>query len=316
MRIGKCWRGTPALAVVVLVAGMLSAIGLTATPALAAKSLMVTSSRLPGGIEGTVYSTKLHASGGLSPYTWSIIDGTLPDGLTLVPTTGQITGIPSLAVTDDQFTVQVSDSETPAATATAVVSLTVLFPQALNLTTTSMLPAVAGVHYSQKLTATGGVKPYTWSIISGPLPPGLTLQQDTGVISGNPTAYGTFPFTVQVSSVVAGLKQPDTSTASLSISVYLQPLSITTDGQLPSDGVGGPYSLKLAAYGGLEPYTWSISGTLPPGLKLHPATGVISGTPTTAGDYDFVVTVTDSEAPPINTAQLQAELIVFTPKSD
>ena len=317
MTIGKRWRGTSALTITVLVAGMLGALGLAASPASAQKALTVKTTSLPAAPEGSVYSVKLAASGGVKPYTWSIV-GSLPAGLTLVPATGLIQGIVPIGtpVADDQFTVQVSDSETPAATATADLSIQVAVPPPLQLTTTSLPAATAGVHYSQKLTATGGAEPYTWSIIKDALPPGLTLQPDTGVISGSPTAGGNFRFTAQVSSPTETKTGPgtDTSTATLSISVTVATLWITTDGDpLPPATVGVPYSVKLDAAGGITPYTWALdTGTLPPGLKLHPATGVISGTPTVGGSFGFSVDVTDSEPQP-QTESLTASMTVGSP---
>jgi hypothetical protein len=64
--------------------------------------------------------------------------------------------------------------------------------------TTTLPPATVGIPYSTLLLASGGAFPYTWSVISGSLPPGLTLNPSTGEISGVPTAAGSYTFTVQV----------------------------------------------------------------------------------------------------------------------
>jgi hypothetical protein len=313
--------GAPALAAAVLVAGMLGATGLAASPAWAAKSLAVKTTSLPDGPEGAVYRAKLDAAGGTGPYTWSITSGTLPAGLTLVPATGLITGIPSLqAPADDQFTVQASDSGTPAATATADLSIQTSAPPPLTLGAVSPPPATADAPYSQQLTATGGTAPYTWSIASGALPAGLTLQPGTGVISGSPKAGGTFSFTARVSCPAYDAAGPATAVATtqLTLIVNVAPLQITTGTSLPTARAGLPYSVKLDAAGGTTPFTWSIaSGALPAGLTLHPATGVISGTPAVSGEYDFTASVTDSEAPAqannvIETLRVLAPLAVTT----
>ena len=294
-------RSTPALAAAVLVAGMLGATGLAASPAWAARSLAVKTASLPAGPEGAVYRAKLAAVGGTGPYTWSITGGTLPAGLTLVPATGLITGIPSLqAPADDQFTVQVSDSEAPAATATANLSIQTRKPPPLKLSATFLPPATADAPYSQKLAATGGSAPYTWSIARGALPAGLTLHPGTGVISGSPKAGGTFVFTVRVRCAVYGkAAAAGVATEQLSLTVTVATLNITTGTTLPPARAGLPYSVKLGAAGRITPLTWSISKgvLLPPGLKLHPATGVISGIPSGSGAWDFTVGVTDSESP-------------------
>lgn len=77
----------------------------------------------------------------------------------------------------------------------------------VKITTNSLPSATAGQSYSQQLTASGGVGPYTWSLVSGALPPGLSLST-TGVISGRPTSVGQFTFTIQVvdSKTLAGAR--------------------------------------------------------------------------------------------------------------
>jgi hypothetical protein len=284
---------------------MVGATGLAASPAWAAKSLAVKTASLPIGPEGAVYRAKLAAVGGTGPFTWSITRGTLPAGLTLVPATGLITGIPSLhASARDQFTVRVSDSERPAETATANLSIQTRVPPPLKLSATFLPPATADAHYSQKLTATGGIAPYTWSIASGALPAGLTLHPGTGVISGSPRVGGVFRFTARVSCPAYGKAGLVTAVATvkLSLAVNVAPLQITTGSTLPTVEVGEPYSVKLDATGGIGPYTWSIvRAAHTPEILLDPATGVIYGTafgPTEfSGSFSFTVAVTDSESP-------------------
>ena len=158
-----------------------------------------------------------------------------------------------------------------------------------------------------------GGSPYTWSVTGGKLPAGLSLNSASGAISGKPTAPGTASFTVSVSDgesppasaggapgPVPGGSSPVSASADLSITVTVAPLVITTVSVLPADTPGVPYSVKLAADGGLTPYAWSITqGSLPAGLKLHAATGVISGTPTSGKGFGtFTAQVSDAENPP------------------
>jgi len=166
-------------------------------------------------------------------------------------------------------------------------------PADLVITTTSLPAGNVGVAYSQAIAATGGVPAYSWSVISGSLPGGLSLGSSTGVVSGTPTAAGTSYFTVQVSDS----QQPaDTDTQALSIVVTAAPPAPTiTTTSLPNGTRGVAYSQTVQATGGTLPYTWTkVAGTLPNGLTLNASTGVISGTPSKKGTFNFTVRCTDA----------------------
>jgi hypothetical protein len=159
--------------------------------------LIITTTSLANGTAGVAYSATLAATGGVTPYVWSIVSGSLPAGLSLNASTGVISGTPTSAGTSS-FTVQVTDAQNPADSDTQALSLTINPPAPLNITTTSLPDARRNRSYSQTLQATGGVKPYTWSLAAGVLPPGLSLNSSTGVISGTPPTRGTWSFTVRV----------------------------------------------------------------------------------------------------------------------
>lgn len=163
---------------------------------------------------------------------------------------------------------------------------------ALTITTTSPLPpATVGANYALTLTATGGTGSYTWSITAGSLPAGLTLNAATGMISGQPTTAGAATFTATVTdSAMAAVSQ--------AFALTINPaLTITTSSPLPGGTVGMSYSQALTATGGSGVYTWSvIVGSLPSGLSLAAATGVISGQPTAAVVANFTIQVTDSNS--------------------
>jgi hypothetical protein len=157
------------------------------------------------------------------------------------------------------------------------------------------------------LVATGGVPPYTFSIISGSVPPGLTLNPSTGAITGTPTQAGTFNFTAQVTDSTGS--KAGTATANCSIVVSPPPVTLTCANSV--DQVGVPYSSSLVASGGTPPYTFSItSGSLPPGLTLNSATGAITGTPTTAGNFAFTAQVVDSTGGQAGTATANCGIFV------
>src|SRR5579863_3618777 len=160
---------------------------------------IISTTTLPDGNQGSPYTGTVNASGGVAPYSWSIIGGALPTGLSLGASTTNsvtITGTPSAQGTFN-FTVQIQDST--GATGMAALAITINAPLPLAVTTTSLPNGVLNVAYpSTTLQATGGIPPFTWTLESGGLPAGLTLNSD-GSITGTPTANGTSTFTVQVS---------------------------------------------------------------------------------------------------------------------
>lgn len=160
----------------------------------------------------------------------------------------------------------------------------------LAISTASLPGASLGTAYSQTLAATGGKTPYTWARSSGTLPTGLSLSS-SGVISGTPSASGTFSFTVRVTDAAAASV---TKSLSITVTTGTPALSITTS-SLPGGQAGSAYSQTLAATGGSPPYTWSYNGSLPPGITVTSG-GVVSGTPTTAGNYSFTVLAVDTRS--------------------
>jgi len=161
----------------------------------------------------------------------------------------------------------------------------------LSITTTSLPVATPNYIYHTALQASGGVEPLNWSVASGTLPAGMTINT-AGVIFGTPSTGGTATFTVKVtdSSGSPGGSFSKQQTFTLTVAGILS----VSAGVLPTGTVGLAYSTALPSTGGLPPLAWSIySGSLPAGLVLQ-NTGVISGTPTVAGTYSFQVYVVDS----------------------
>ncbi|MET7593239.1 cadherin repeat domain-containing protein, partial [Streptomyces sp. NPDC005529] len=156
-------------------------------------SVFISTNNLPPGSTGTPYNQTLTAEGGTPPYTWTITDGALPDGLALDATTGTITGTPTQA-TDATFTAHITDQSTPAQTNTAGLEIIVTTPP--TITTKTLPDATTDTPYNQTLTAEGGTPPYTWTITNGTLPDGLALDATTGIITGTPTTPGTTTLTL------------------------------------------------------------------------------------------------------------------------
>jgi hypothetical protein len=241
--------------------------------------LVISTTSLPAGVVRDPYTAAIAYSGGLGPYTWSIVSGSLPDGLLL--NSGTITGTPTTAGTGS-FVVQITD----ALNNTARASLSITINPMLSITTTQLPGGEINVAYNASVTAGGGLGAYTWSLNSGSLPIGLTLNAATGLIQGNPTTAGTSPFTVKVMDT-----NGDIATASLNITI--QPLPTITTTSLPAGTSGRAYSATLSAAGGVPPYTWSATG-LPSGITLSGSTGVLSGTPLRPGTYTVQFTATDA----------------------
>ncbi len=253
---------------------------------------------LPTALLNVPYSQQLQEKGGVGALTWTLSSGTLPLGMTLSPT-GLLSGTPT-TVGASIFTVKVTDSSTPPRTTSANFVVAVVPP----LSIIPILPtANPGVAYSQPLLVGGGATPYSFAIIAGALPAGLTLSN--GAVSGTTTALGTFTFTVRVTD---SSTPPVTATQAVSMTVAA-PLAIVTS-TLPGGQVGTPYSATITASGGAGTVVFGLaSGTLPTGLTLTPQ-GVLSGTPNTASSFTFTLAAVDSSAEPQIAEQTYTVVIV------
>ncbi|HJV66686.1 MAG TPA: putative Ig domain-containing protein [Geomonas sp.] len=266
-------------------------------------ALSISTTSLPGCVIGSTYSQTLSMTGGTPSFVWSIASGSLPPGVTLNPSTGALLGLPG-ATGDYKFTVQVLDSTGAKTTRDLTISVNPTLDISSPTTpptdpTAPPAPAdgVVGTSYAYQFNAKGGASPYSWSIVAGQLPTGLVLNPFTGLVSGVPSAPGTYSFTLRVIDVNAA-----TATKTYSISIY-NPLAVTTASLANwTQGLSTPsYSQQLTSTGGKPNIAWSISagsgaGTNSPvpGLTLASDTGIISGTPSSAGTYNFTVMAKDA----------------------
>jgi Putative Ig domain len=272
---------------------------------------------LQGGANGVQYNQPITITGGVAPYSYSVVNGSLPACLTLNALanglTNTIVGTPcGTVLKTSTFTIQVKDNAGAnvqpgeQTTITQTFSITIQPPPPLSIVTNPLPQGFTNTRYLGSLSATGGVLPLTWSLQGGgnTVAPGLTLNPTTGQITGIPTSTGTFPFQVNVKD--SSLPNPPSQTAgpqAMSITIKTPPpLSITTL-SLPPGTVAGGYGAPLQAAGGIAPYTWTLAqGQLPSGLTLttqNNSTGSISGIPVLAGTSTFTVEVTDSEVVPV-----------------
>ncbi len=162
----------------------------------------------------------------------------------------------------------------------------------ITLTPTTLPGGVTGVAYSATVIATGSTAtPYTYAVSSGALPPVLLINSGTGAITGTPTTAGTFIFTITATDA-NGCSGSQLYSIVIAATPPCPPLTLSPSA-LPAGVVGTPYSATIIGSGGAEPYAFASAPTPPvPGLTLSPA-GVLSGSPTTAGIFNFTISVMD-----------------------
>jgi hypothetical protein len=264
--------------------------------------LAITKSTLQDGEKGVPYSDSFTAVNGKAPLHWSL-SGPLPAGLTLNSATGLVSGTPT-EFGGTSYTVTVTDSSAPAESDSAQLILGIA--QALQIIGT-FPTAYIGQSYYNSLVAVGGFYPYTWSITSGTLPPGLAFSG--GFLSGTPTQLGSFSFIVQATD--AGTP-PAIAKQSVTLNVTPTPLNIFGPPLSPAP-VNVPYHSQIPISGGTPPYSFAVaSGQLPPGLTLDSATGFLDGTPSQAGTFNFSVKGTDSSSP-AQSATANDFIVIRTP---
>jgi hypothetical protein len=268
------------------------------------------SATCPAGTTGSPYSVTIlpkdgAGCGAVSPQEWTVSSGSLPPGLTLASngTAGAaISGTPTQAGNFAFYiTVHNPYKEDPPGTIVCngdysdkkfTIPINPGVPK-LTLGPESASTGTTGAPYALQVTASVP-DAKTFSISTGALPAGLAINAATGLISGTPTAAGTFDFTVYAK--VNADSRSDTKALEI---VIRDPLRISvaepfTTSRRAGGEVGVPFDATLEASGGVGTYTWSLaSGQLPPGLTL--ADGAISGRPRTAGTYAFVAKVTDAD---------------------
>jgi len=203
----------------------------------------------------------------------------LPAGLTVNTTTGLISGTPA-AGTDAGSPYSVTISATNSGgTGSATLTLTIK-PATPVITSALTATGQVGVAFSYQITATNNPTSYN----ATGLPTGLSVNTSTGVISGTPTTAGTY--TVTISATNAG------GTGSATLTLTIKPATPVITSALTATGqVGVAFSYTITATN--SPTSYNATG-LPTGLSVNTSTGVISGTPTTAGTYSVTISATNA----------------------
>ncbi|MEB2185281.1 putative Ig domain-containing protein [Xanthomonas campestris pv. campestris] len=263
----------------------------------AAPNLALPASNLPAGTAGQAYTAAISpATGGTAPYSYALTAGALPSGVVLDAATGALSGTPTVSGTSN-FTLTVTDS-TPSPAAQASQSYTLSIAGATLVPGQPTLPpAVRGTPYSQVLTATGGVAPYTYSVASGTLPAGLTLASN-GTLSGTPTAEGSTSFTIAVAdagnatatqaytftvSTAAPVAVADTA-ATMSDAAVTVPVTTNDTGNITAIAIATAPTNGTAVVNGLELVYTPTAGFV--------GTDVVTYTVTGSGGTSAAATVT------------------------
>ncbi|WP_370677749.1 Ig-like domain repeat protein [Pleomorphomonas sp. PLEO] len=260
------------------------------TVAVNAPTISLTPSSLPNATVGTAYSQTLTASGGTAPYSYMVTTGVFPTGMSFVVATGVMSGTPAAAGSFN-FTVTATDAGGYTGSAAYAITVDGVTPAiALSASPSSVM---AGTSVTLTATLSGGVSPGgTVTFKDG----GTTLGSDT--ISGGAASYSTSSLAAgshAITAVYGGDTNNIAATSSAVTVTVSAPTISLTPASLPNATVGTAYSQTLTASGGTAPYSYVVTaGTLPAGLSFDATSGVLSGTPATAGSFNFTVTATDA----------------------
>jgi hypothetical protein len=253
---------------------------------------------LSGGHAGQPYSTTIKIAGGVPPYTFAVNPLLpLPAGLTL-SAAGVLSGTPlQTGAYDIGFDISDSAGNTTTFQELSLAITPAGVPRPLVRDDGFLGLASRGVEFGSNIggvdfTVRGGVKPFVWSVTAGSsLPPGLSLLSGGNGVSdmlvGVPTQADQFQFSLDV---------VDAAGQRLTVPVELPVFSMSLKPQtIPNGMVGSPYSVSVIPSGGAAPYSIQLAqySDLPPGLTLSSG-GVLSGTPTAAGNFFVAVHVADN----------------------
>ncbi|MCF1432628.1 hemagglutinin [Agrobacterium vitis] len=272
--------------------GTASAATSAVTPTVPTFTFSPASGALTAATVGTAYSETVTASGGTSPYTYAVSSGTLPAGMSLNTSTGEISGTPTTAGSAS-FTISATDANSATSSASYSLAVAAGLPGAPTIGSATAGNSQATVSFTAPVS-NGGAAITIYTVTASP--GGATATGSASPITVTGLANGTaYTFTVTATnSVGTGTASAATSSVTPTAPTFtFSPAS----GALTAATVGTAYSETVTVSGGTSPYTYAVtSGTLPVGMSLNTSTGAISGTPTTAANTSFTITATDANS--------------------
>ena len=243
---------------------------------------------LENGIEESFYAAAPTASGGTEPYTYTVSAGDLPPGLSLNTESGSLSGTPATAGVYP-FTVSALDVNFCDSSQDYNINIGAIGCPDITFSPTVLPNADTRLPYSELIAADGGAAPYAYSLSAGTLPPGMTMDLETGEIFGFPTSGGVFSFETTALDINGCF-----GVQSYALDVFgCENITLSPD-TLPTGVNTLPYDQVISTSGGVAPFTFAVTtGVLPDGLILDSETGSITGIPTLPGSFPLEITAAD-----------------------
>lgn len=261
-----------------------------------ARPLIILPTTLATADELVPYSATITAQDGNGMgYTWSVVAGALPAGLTLAPEGTPSTQLAGTPTEDGAFTFTVQVQDSAGNLASRELTLTVTAAPLMVLTATVPDGSVAAPYEAIVRGVGGSDAGFTWSVTAGALPGGLTLEPSgtpSTRVAGTPTESGTFTVTVTLADGAG-------ATATQDLTFVIQPALQIVTSTLARPRVGQVYTATVGSTGGAgRGHQWQLTqGGLPAGLGISgetTATLTISGSPTEFGAFPITLGLTDA----------------------
>ncbi|MEO6326208.1 MAG: Ig domain-containing protein [Thermoanaerobaculia bacterium] len=256
-------------------------------------TITVTPATMPDGLVGVAYPNQtMGASGGTVPYTFAVTSGSLPPGLTL--TGGVVSGTPTTSAGSPfDFTITATDAN--GCTGSRAYTVTIGTCPTITVTNPAVVDGTNGSPIGNATFTQVGATTPSFTVATGTLPNGITLNPGTGVLGGTPTQTGTFNITVKATETTGANTGCNGTGGTYTFQIC--PTITVTNPAVVNGTNGSPYTTVAFTQTGATTPGFTIgSGTLPTGLNLNSGTGIIGGTPTQSGTFTVTVRATETAA--------------------